>query len=64
MMRQETTAEVRLDANKAGRFNVSAQSTGGFYRLLPHTEGDLPLPKMPKGDDPGLATTRYPGNVG
>jgi hypothetical protein len=37
-------AEVRLDANKAARFNVSVQSTDGFDRLLPHTERRLPLP--------------------
>ena|SRR5712692_2183315 len=48
-MRQTTTAEVRLDAGKAARFNVSAQSTGGFDRLLSHTERGLPLPKTPKG---------------
>jgi hypothetical protein len=34
-MRQATTAKVRLDTGKAGRFSVSAQSTGGFNRLLP-----------------------------
>jgi hypothetical protein len=34
MMRQATTVEVRLDASKATRFNVSAQSTGGFDRFL------------------------------
>jgi hypothetical protein len=49
MMRQATTAEVRLDAGKAARFNVSARSNGSFERLLPHTERDLPLPKTPKG---------------
>jgi hypothetical protein len=48
MMRQATTAEVRLDAGKATRFNVSAQPTGGFDRLLPHTQRRLPLPKTPK----------------
>jgi hypothetical protein len=39
---------VRLDASKATRVNVSAQSTGGIDRLLPHTERRLPLPKTPK----------------
>jgi hypothetical protein len=49
MMRQATTAEVRLDIGKAARFNASVQSTGGFDRLLPHTERDLLLAKTPKG---------------
>jgi len=58
MMRQATTVEVRLDAGKAARFNVSAQSTGGFDRLLPYTERDLPLPKTPKGT---ILASRRPG---
>ncbi len=49
MMRQATTAEVRLDAGKAALFNVSAQSTGRFDRLLPRTERHLPLTKTPEG---------------
>jgi hypothetical protein len=49
---------VRLDAGKAARFNVSTQSTGGFDRLLPHTERDLPLPKTPKGE---ILATQRPG---
>ena len=40
---------MRLGAGKAARFNVSTQSTGGFDRLLPHTERDLLLPETPKG---------------
>jgi len=59
MMRQATTAEVRLDASKATRFNVSALSTGGFDRLLPHTERRFKTPEA----DP-CATTRDPGNIG
>src|ERR1700730_8277517 len=49
MMRQETTAEVRLDANKAERFNVSAHSTGGFVRLLPTRSAICRCPRRPKG---------------
>jgi hypothetical protein len=63
MTRQATTARCALIQAKQ-RFNVSRQSTGGFDRLLPHTERDLPLAQMPKTDDPCLATIENPGNVG
>jgi hypothetical protein len=43
------SSSVKNGAGKAARFNVSTQSTGGFDRLLPHTERDLPLPETPKG---------------
>jgi len=42
------TPEVCLDGDKAARFNVSAQSTGGLGRFLLHTERGLPLLKTPK----------------
>jgi hypothetical protein len=44
-----------------------AALTDGLNRFrppLPHAEPDLLLPKTPQRDDPGLATTWNPGNVG
>jgi hypothetical protein len=64
MMRQATTAQVRFDASKAARFNVSAQSNGGFGRLLPHTERRLPLPETPKSTILASQRPRIRGNVG
>jgi hypothetical protein len=37
-----------IDASNAARFNVSAQSTGGFDRFPPYVYPDLPLNKRPK----------------
>jgi hypothetical protein len=48
-MRQATTGEVRLHERKAARLGASAQSTGGFDRLLRTRVRDLPLPKTPEG---------------
>jgi len=62
-MRQTTTAEVRLGARKEARFNVSAQSTGGFDRLL-RARCAIAVAENTKRDDPGLAPTRNPGNSG
>jgi len=47
-VRQTTAAEVRLDAGKAPRFNVSTQFNWRFRHLLPHTERDLQLPRTLK----------------
>jgi len=41
--RNSPTAEVRLDASKATRFNVSAQSTGGFDRLAERQHAAAPM---------------------
>ena len=61
-MRQTTTAEARLGAREEARFNVSAQSTGGFDGLL-RARLRLQLRENTKRDDPGLAGTRNPGIV-
>jgi hypothetical protein len=55
----EVPGEVRLDERKAARRSASAQSTGGFDRLLRTTVRHLPLPKAPEGatmatNDPGI----------
>ena len=57
--RQPTTAKVRLDAGKAERFSVSAQSTAGFNRLLPAVFRCQDGAKRRSGP----TTTRYPKNV-
>ena len=64
---QSVRSDVRLGAGKAARFNVSTQSTGGFDRLLPHPERDLPLPETPKGtiltrNDPEIRECRLNQN--
>src|SRR6516164_4699718 len=59
MMRQVAAAEVRLDASKANRFNVSAQSTGVSTAFCPTRSAVCRCLK----DDP-CATIRNPGNVG
>jgi peptidoglycan/LPS O-acetylase OafA/YrhL len=62
-MRQATTGEVRLDERKAARLGASAQSTGGFDRLLRTRCAICHCPRRPKGR-PWLPTTRNPGNIG
>jgi hypothetical protein len=62
MTRQAATASVCLAVSKAARFNVSAQSTGGFDRLLP-TQSTIAVAQNAQKDDPGLATTRNPEDV-
>src|SRR5258707_7951399 len=61
-MRQATTGEVRLDERKAARLSASAQSTGGFDRLLRTRCAICHCPRRPKGR-PWLPTTRNPGNI-
>ena len=48
-MRQATTGEVRLDERKAARLSASAQSTGGFDRLLRTRCAICHCPKTPEG---------------
>jgi hypothetical protein len=43
--------------------HVSAQSTSGFDRLVP-TGARFAIAQYAQRDDPGLAMTRNPGNVG
>ena len=62
-MRQATTGEVRLDERKAARLSASAQSIGGFDRLLRTRCAICHCPRRPKGR-PWPPTTRKPGNVG
>ena len=61
-MRQATTGEVRLDEHKAARLSASAQSTGGFDRLLRTRCAICHCPRRPKGR-PSPPTTRNPRNV-
>jgi hypothetical protein len=62
-MRRTTTAEVRPDAGRATRFSASARSIGVLTagRALGTRFG---VAQDARRDDPGLTTTRNPGNVG
>ena len=63
MRQRMTTAEVRLDHGKAARINVSAQSTGGFDRLMPQ-RSLIAVAQDAQRDHPGPTTIGNPGNVG
>jgi hypothetical protein len=62
-MRQAITAEVRLDAGKVARFNVSTHLTGGFDRLMLQWSL-IAVAQDAQRDHPCLEATRNPANVG
>ena len=63
-MRQTTTAaEVRADEGKATDQSAPAHPTGWFDRLL-LTRRAFTVAQDARRDDPGLAASRNPGNVG
>lgn len=63
MQQRMTKAGVRLDHGQAARVNVSAQSAGGFARLMPQ-RSLIAVAQDAQRDHPGPTTIGNPENVG
>ena len=62
-MHRMTTAEVRPDAGRATRFSASTRSIGVLTACRARGTR-FGVAQDARRDDPGLTTTRNPGNVG